>query len=70
MRAVNPRIVPRNYLAQQAIDAASTGDLGPLEDLLAALRTPYRDPAPAAYLGKRPDWAKDRPGCATLSCSS
>lgn len=70
MRVVNPRIVPRNYLAQQAIDAASTGDLGPLEDLLAALRTPYRDPAPAAYLGKRPDWAKDRPGCATLSCSS
>lgn len=70
MGAVNPRIVPRNYLAQQAIDAATLGDMAPLLDLLDALRTPYRDPAPAAFLGKRPEWARDRPGCATLSCSS
>jgi uncharacterized protein YdiU (UPF0061 family) len=71
-RAACPALVPRNYLLQQAIDAAETGDLAPLHTLLDAIRTPYDDPPPgrAHLLGKRPAWARSRPGCSALSCSS
>jgi uncharacterized protein YdiU (UPF0061 family) len=42
MDRVNPVYVPRNHLVQEALDAATTtGDLGPLERLLAALARPY-----------------------------
>lgn len=71
MAAANPRFVPRNYLAQQAIDAASEGDLVPLERLLAVCRDPYNEHAGNEDLAaRRPEWARQRPGCATLSCSS
>jgi uncharacterized protein YdiU (UPF0061 family) len=50
IRAVNPRIVLRNHLAQEAIVAAEAGDDAPVQRLLAALRRPYDDdPAVAAY---------------------
>ncbi len=68
MRRVNPRFVLRNHLAQQAIDAASEGDLSVLERLLAASRTPYSDGIPSDLTAKRPDWALNR--CQMLSCSS
>ncbi|QEH35984.1 hypothetical protein OJF2_45420 [Aquisphaera giovannonii] len=71
MLAVNPKYVPRNYLAQEAIEAAEAGDLSRLEALMRVLRRPYDEqPEHAAMARKRPEWARTRPGCATLSCSS
>ncbi len=51
MRAVNPRVIPRNHEVEAALRAASDdGDLAPFEALLAALRQPFSDDAaPARY---------------------
>jgi uncharacterized protein YdiU (UPF0061 family) len=70
MRAASPAVLPRNYLAQEAIDAAERGDLQPLERLLDVCRRPYEDPADARYAARRPEWARDKAGCSALSCSS
>ncbi len=71
MNAVNPCYVPRNYLLQLAIDAATQGDLAPLEELRQVLGNPYeKREGFERYAMRRPDWARDRPGCSALSCSS
>jgi len=71
MNAVNPCYVPRNYLLQLAIDAATQGDLSPLEELRQVLGNPYEKRVGLErYAAHRPDWARDRPGCSALSCSS
>ena len=71
MRSVNPKFVLRNWLAQTAIDAAHAGDLAPLQRLLTVLERPFDEqPEHDDLAGKRPDWARDKPGCSALSCSS
>ena len=60
MRMTNPRIIPRNHLVEEALQAASrSGDLQAFEQLLAAIRQPYSDaealaryaePAPAEFM--------------------
>ena len=71
MLAANPKYVLRNYLAQRAIEAAEANDLTLLNNLFEVLQAPFDEhPAHEELAAKRPDWARDKPGSATLSCSS
>ena len=71
MASANPSIIPRNYLLQEAINAATEGDLSLLQQFLGAIRTPYAEQIEhARFTGKRPEWARQAPGCSALSCSS
>ncbi len=38
----NPAVIPRNHKVEEALDAATNGDLQPFRDLLAALENPYQ----------------------------
>jgi uncharacterized protein YdiU (UPF0061 family) len=71
MNQVNPKFVLRNYVAQLAIERAEQGDGSVVLELLDVLRRPFDEhPGKERYAEKRPDWARNRPGCSMLSCSS
>ena len=71
MNAVNPKFVLRNYLSQIAIEQAESGNNEPVNELLDVMRHPYDDQVSnEKYAELRPDWARTKPGCSQLSCSS
>jgi len=65
MKAVNPAMVLRNWLAQRAIEQAEQGDYAELHRLHDALRTPFADRSDN-YVSRPPDWGKRL----EVSCSS
>jgi len=67
MKLANPRIILRNYLAQQAIERAEQDDISVLSQLHQALRDPYSDaPQYDEMAALPPDWGKHL----EVSCSS
>lgn len=67
MNKVNPKYILRNYLAQNAIDAAEKGDYQPLRTLHEVLQNPFDDQPEFEDFSKRPpDWGKKM----EISCSS
>lgn len=67
MKAVNPRLILRNYLAQQAIKDAEKDDVGRLQRLHQALLRPFDDaPEYDDLAALPPDWGKHL----EISCSS
>lgn len=67
MDTVNPVYIPRNHLVEQALDAATTGDLGPFEQLLAVVTDPFtrRDGLGVYELGAPDDFGPHRTFCGT-----
>lgn len=41
LRAANPVVIPRNHKVEEALAAATDGDLGPFHALLAAIQSPF-----------------------------
>ncbi|WP_176737109.1 protein adenylyltransferase SelO [Oligoflexus tunisiensis] len=71
MNQVNPKFILRNYLSQQAIDAAEQGDHSLIERLMQVMQRPYDEqPEHETFAARRPEWAENRAGCSALSCSS
>ena len=67
MRAINPKYVLRNYMAQGAIEKAQTGDYSEVNLLLKVLQSPCEEhPEAQHYAGLPPDWAET----ISVSCSS
>ena len=56
MDRVNPLYIPRNHLVEEALAAATSGDLDPLERLMAAVVSPYLErPGLERYTATAPD---------------
>ena len=71
MNATNPVFVPRNYQVQEVLDDLEKGQHLSLKQMMEAFKTPYvMNSATTRWFRKRPEWARKRPGCSALSCSS
>jgi uncharacterized protein YdiU (UPF0061 family) len=71
MKAMNPKYVLRNYMAQMAIDEAEKGTYDLIHELYTLLQNPYAEQIEMEkWYAKRPEWAKNKIGCSALSCSS
>jgi len=67
MNRVNPLYVLRNYLAEEAIQAAAKGDMSVTDSLLQVLRDPYTAvPGMEHYAEPPPAWGREL----EVSCSS
>ncbi len=68
MNRINPKFILRNYLAQQAIDAAvQRDDFSEVDTLLALVQNPFDEhPGMEDYARAAPDWGKKL----EISCSS
>lgn len=67
MQASNPKYILRNYLAEQAIQAAQHGDFSQIASLHDCLQRPFDEqPQYQAYAAEPPAWAQD----ISVSCSS
>ena len=67
MDAVNPKYILRNYLAEQAIQAAEAGDYGQIERLFGVLSKPFDEqPEHENLAALPPAWAES----ISVSCSS
>ncbi|HYN96811.1 MAG TPA: YdiU family protein [Pilimelia sp.] len=67
MDRVNPVYIPRNHLVEEALAAATGGDLGPLDQLLDAVTAPYDErPGLERYAAPAPpDFGAYRTFCGT-----
>ncbi|WP_204456417.1 protein adenylyltransferase SelO [Actinokineospora baliensis] len=67
MDAVNPLYIPRNHLVEEALAAATAGDLAPFTELLSVVTHPYvEDPAHAHYASPAPqDFGEYQTFCGT-----
>tara|TARA_B100000214_G_scaffold369884_1_gene343665 strand:+ start:319 stop:1743 length:1425 start_codon:yes stop_codon:yes gene_type:complete len=67
MNQVNPKFILRNYMAQEAIEAAENNDFSALETLIIILSKPFEEHEEFQnFANKSPAWAKDL----EISCSS
>jgi uncharacterized protein YdiU (UPF0061 family) len=67
MDRVNPAYIPRNHLVEEALTAATEGDVGPLEGLLEAVTSPFEErPGLERYAEPAPeDFGAYRTFCGT-----
>jgi uncharacterized protein YdiU (UPF0061 family) len=54
MIRVNPVVIPRNYLVEEALDAAEKGNLEPFHQLLQAVQTPFDRAHSSSPFGQPP----------------
>ena len=67
MNQVNPKFILRNYMAQEAIEAAEVNDFSKLETLMIVMTQPFEELIEhQKFADKSPMWAKDL----EISCSS
>ena len=67
MNKVNPKFILRNYMAQEAIDAAEDSNFSKLETLIVVLTQPFEElEEHQKFANKSPAWAQDL----EISCSS
>ena len=67
MNQFNPKFILRNYMAQEAIEAAEVNDFSKLETLMMVMTQPFEEQIEhQKFANKSPMWAKDL----EISCSS